>query len=77
MIAPRPSSYNPMEINHEGAMHAVLALLHQKQVVRISRWDCEICGMIHMGAKPVECDSCGSLALDQQADIHCEMNSHW
>ena len=77
MIAPRPTSYNPVEINYEGTLQAVLALLNQKQVVSVPRWDCEVCGMIHMGAQPAECDSCGNSTLSQQPDIHCEMNSHW
>ena len=77
MIAPGPTSYNPIEINYEGTIQATLALLNQKKIVSISRWDCEVCGMIHMGARPVACDSCGSRDLGQQHDIHCEMNSHW
>lgn len=77
MIAPGPTSYNPVEINYERSIQAVLALLNQRQAIGVSRWDCEVCGMIHMGARPDTCDSCGSVALSQQPDIHCEMNSHW
>lgn len=77
MIALRPTSYSPMEISHEGMVQAALALLNQQPVAALSRWDCEVCGMIHMGTKPLECDSCGSTALCQQADIRREMNNHW
>lgn len=77
MIAQRHTSYNPMEINQEGALHAILALLNQRPQVRLSRWDCDVCGMIHMGQPPLNCDSCGSEQLSQQPDIHVEMNNHW
>lgn len=77
MIAPRSTSHNPMEINHEEMVQAVLALLNQRQIQAISRWDCEVCGMIHRGTRPLECESCGHLVLGQQGDIHCEMNNHW
>ncbi|HEX7737238.1 MAG TPA: hypothetical protein VF458_20500 [Ktedonobacteraceae bacterium] len=77
MIAQRHTSYNPMEINQEGTMHTIMALLHQRSRVNLSRWDCDVCGMIHMGQAPLTCDSCGSELLSQQADIHVEMNNHW
>lgn len=77
MIAQRTTSYNRMEINREGAMQAIFALFSQRQAISTPRWDCVVCGMIHMGAMPAECDSCGSHVLAQQSDIHCEMNNHW
>jgi rubrerythrin len=46
-------------------------------VVSIPRWDCEVCGMIHLGSAPETCESCGSTILAQHSDIHCEMNNHW
>lgn len=77
MIAQRTTSYNPIEINEEGTIQAVLALLSQRHTVSIPRWDCEVCGMIHMGQLPAACDSCGSETLAQHTDIHIEMNNHW
>jgi rubrerythrin len=77
MIAQRNTSYNPMEINEEGTIQAVLALLSQRHPVSVPRWDCDVCGMIHTGQMPLECDSCGSRALSRQADLHHEMNNHW
>lgn len=76
MIAQRTTSYNPMEINQEGTMYTLMALLQQSRV-SLSRWDCDVCGMIHMGQAPLACDSCGSELLTQQPDIHIEMNNHW
>ncbi|HEY3992706.1 MAG TPA: hypothetical protein VGM01_07465 [Ktedonobacteraceae bacterium] len=77
MIAQRNTSYNPIEINEEGTINAVLALLGQRSHTRLSRWDCDVCGMIHMGHAPLACDSCGSKMLTQQPDVHAEMNNHW
>jgi rubrerythrin len=77
MIAQRNTSYNPIEINEEGTIHTILALLSQRPRVSLSRWDCDVCGMIHMGQPPLTCDSCGSELLTQQPDIHVEMNNHW
>ena len=77
MIAQRNTSYNPMEINQEGAMQTVLALLSQRSTVSLARWDCDVCGMIHMGQPPLACDSCGSEQLTQHSAIHVEMNNHW
>lgn len=77
MIAQRTTSYNPMEINQEGTMQALMALLNQRSQVSLSRWDCDVCGMIHMGQLPLICDSCGSEMLTQQPDVHVEMNNHW
>jgi rubrerythrin len=77
MIAPRSTNHNALQINQEEMVQAVIALLNQKQSSAILRWDCAVCGMIHMGPKPVECDSCGCSDLGQQVDTHREMNSHW
>lgn len=41
-------------------------------------WTCEICGMVHSGATPGACDSCGSTdALALQQDTRPETNSRW
>lgn len=77
MLAPKHTSYDPLEINAEGTIQAVMALLNQKEPMSISRWFCEVCGMIHLGITPLACDSCGHEHLTQQADTHWEMNSRW
>jgi rubrerythrin len=77
MIAPGNTSHKTTEINEESRMRAVLALLDQRETGSIPRWVCDLCGMIHLGATPLACDSCGNELLTQQADIHCEMNNHW
>ncbi|HLI69471.1 MAG TPA: hypothetical protein VKV19_06895 [Ktedonobacteraceae bacterium] len=77
MIAQRNTSYNPMEMSEKGAIQAVLALLSQRHPVRLPRWDCEVCGMIHLGQMPPACESCGHMVLVPQVDIHHEINSHW
>ena len=71
------SSYHPVEVMHEGTIQAALSMLHARRSVRIPRWACEECGMIHMGARPAACDSCGHKQLAQQADPHWEMNARW
>ncbi len=41
-------------------------------------WTCEICGMVHSGAAPEACDSCGTTdAIALQQDIRPEVNSRW
>lgn len=54
---------------------AMNVLAHSRVTVR--RWVCEVCGMVHTGAAPHECESCGVSALVQQPDLHREMSSHW
>lgn len=77
MIAHRNTSYTPRKINKERTRQTVLALLSQRQPVRIRRWDCDVCGMIHMGQAPLVCDSCGSESLTLHPDVQLEMNNHW
>lgn len=77
MIAQRNINQNAMEINEKGTMQAILAALSQKPMAHTPRWDCEVCGMIHLGSMPLACDSCGSKLLVCQSHIHREMNSHW
>ena len=77
MIAQRSTGYNSMEMNEERTIQAVLALLGQRRPVGVPRWDCDVCGMIHIGQMPLACDSCGSHALSRQSEIHHEMNNHW
>lgn len=76
MIAQRSTSYNSSEVHQEDATSIILALLSE-QPETPSRWDCDICGMIHTGPTPLTCDSCGSELLTQQDVAPIEMNSRW
>jgi rubrerythrin len=76
MIAQRGTSYNSIDVQQEGAMRTIQAMLNQRSEA-LSRWDCDVCGMIHTGQMPLTCDSCGSELLTQQDDSHREMNSRW
>jgi rubrerythrin len=74
MIAQRTGT-----IRHRAKSNAVQeamnVLAHSRVTIR--RWVCEVCGMVHTGAAPHECESCGVSALVQQPDLHREMSSHW
>ncbi len=40
----------------------VLGIVSRGDLVRVlaSRWTCGVCGAIHLGALPLECDACGA-----------------
>jgi rubrerythrin len=74
MIAQRTGT--PVVQNGQEAVQEAMRLLAAGTTAQ--RWVCEICGMVHAGTVPIECDSCGATAaLTQQAELHREMNSHW
>ncbi len=51
---------------------------HHSRKITAQRWVCETCGMIHTGAAPRACASCGSdRSLVQLADFRTEMYSRW
>jgi rubrerythrin len=77
MIAPRKASHNPLEINTEETIQVVLALLQEREPLNTSRWFCDVCGMIHLGATPVACDSCGNEELTKQDDTRYQINTRW
>ncbi len=75
MIAQRMITENKIQQN-KAAVHAAMRLLAQRTAPR--QWVCEVCGMLHTGAAPDACDSCGvSMALVLHHNISREMNSHW
>ncbi len=66
--------------NHEAILQEAMFVLEQHHPRRtaVQRWVCEVCGMIHTGAAPQACDSCGNdVSLVQKADFHREMSSRW
>jgi len=66
-------------INNETVIEEATEILRQQQVTKtlVQRWVCEVCGMIHTGAVPSKCDSCGvGHALVRQTDFKREILSH-
>ncbi len=64
-------------ISHETVVEEATEILRQQQVkkIRVQRWVCEVCGMIHTGTPPSTCDSCGaSHALVRQTDFKREIH---
>ena len=75
MIAQRTSTTSVVQ-NGQAAVQEAIRLLATRTTAQ--HWICEVCGMVHTGAAPIECDSCGATtALVQQAELHREMNSRW
>jgi rubrerythrin len=77
MIAQRAKTNNVVVTSDVATVQAAVKLLTQKQKIAAYRWVCEVCGMIHMGAVPASCDSCGAGAssIVNQSDFRWEMNS--
>ncbi len=76
MIAQRTKITGNTIRDNEAAVSEAMRLLATRS--SIQRWVCEVCGMVHTGAAPNACDSCGaSSALAQRPDPCREMNSHW
>ena len=62
------------------AIQEAIKVLSQYQARKtiVQRWVCEICGMIHTGGVPNNCESCGaSTSLVQLEEWRREMNSRW
>jgi len=51
---------------------------YQSSTPKVQRWSCEVCGMIHSGAEPSSCDSCGAAdVFASQQDMRNEIGSRW
>jgi rubrerythrin len=76
MIAQRTKTNNVVVTGDDATVQAAVKLLTQKQKIATYRWVCEVCGMIHTGAVPTSCDSCGANAssIVHLADFRTEMN---
>ena len=75
MIAQRTSTTSVVQ-NGQAAVQEAMRLLAARTTAQ--HWVCEVCGMVHTGAAPEECDSCGTTtALVLQPELHREMNSRW
>ena len=77
MIAQRTKINNGVGTSDDATVQAAVKLLTQKQRIAAYRWVCEVCGMIHTGAVPASCDSCGADAssIVHLAEFPREMNS--
>lgn len=77
MIAQRIKTNNGVVTSDDATVQAAVKLLTQKQKVAAYRWVCEVCGMIHTGAVPASCESCGADAssLVHLSHFRREMNS--
>ncbi len=57
----------------------VAGIVSRADIVRMmaSRWACGVCGAIHLGSMPVECDACGapSHAFGRELDPHPEIST--
>jgi rubrerythrin len=77
MIAPGNTGPNARERKEQETDRQAFVLRGWRTPVSLSRWVCDVCGMIHVGAPPLACESCGNELLTQQPDTHSEMNNHW
>jgi rubrerythrin len=70
---------NDVVMNSDDAtVRAAVKLLTSNQSTMLYRWACETCGMVHTGAMPTSCDSCGAdVSLVYQSDFRREINSRW
>ena len=77
MIAQRIKTNNVVVTSDDATVQAAVRILTQKQKIAAYRWVCEVCGMIHTGAVPASCDSCGADAssIVNLAEFRMEMNS--
>ena len=78
MISQKMITADTVVTSDEATVQAAVELLTQKPTLPIYRWVCEVCGMIHTGAKPVVCDSCGlDVSLAPLTDFRSEFCSRW
>ena len=80
MIAPGAKPTTGVVKDNEVVVQEAMKVIneHRLSTTAVRRWVCEVCGMVHTGATPHVCESCGvSTALVQQADVCRELGSHW
>ena len=74
MIAQRTKTHNAVVTSKDATVHAAVIPTPQNRAIMLHRWECEVCGMVHTGPMPTECDSCGKEgSLVHQPDLHQEM----
>ncbi|QBD80134.1 hypothetical protein EPA93_30810 [Ktedonosporobacter rubrisoli] len=40
-------------------------------------WICEVCGMVHLGTAPKNCECCGSSEITARQDLRSELGNYW
>ena len=78
MIAQRKNTNDAVDMSDDATVQAAVTFLKRRPTLLSYRWICETCGMVHAGASPSTCDSCGgTVTLAHQDDICREMGSRW
>ncbi len=75
MIAQNTIKNAYTSLQSKAVVHEAMRILSTRTTGR--HWVCERCGMMHIAATPVACESCGSTTAPLQADLRREINSHW
>ncbi|HET9999590.1 MAG TPA: hypothetical protein VFQ36_01770 [Ktedonobacteraceae bacterium] len=77
MIAQRKLTNRAVVKSDDAAVQAAVTFLTRPTAISY-RWICECCGMVHTGAAPAQCESCGQqVALAHEADLPREWGTHW
>ena len=72
----RTQTNNSVVTSKDATVQTAVEPIPQNRAIMLYRWECEVCGMVHTGPKPTECDSCGKEgSLVHQPDLHQEMTN--
>ena len=79
MIAQRKLTNKGVVTSDGAAVQAAVSLFTRRPPIISYRWICECCGMVHTGAVPARCESCGGaeVALARESDLPREMGTRW
>lgn len=63
----------------ENALQEATAIVrdHEVKGAMHSRWTCEVCGMLHGGAEPTSCDTCGASTFAPALYVRREIGHSW
>ncbi len=68
------------KLTQGNVLEEIVQIVQRYEGVRssVQHWACEVCGMLHNGAAPDACDSCGVAgALAPRQDVHSEIGNRW
>ena len=72
----RTQTNNSVVTSKDATVQTAVEPIPQNRAIMLYRWECEVCGMVHTGLMPTECDSCGKEgSLVHQPDLHQEMTN--
>jgi len=78
MIAQNIITNDVVMTSDDATVRAAVKLLTSNRSPMLFRWVCDTCGMLHSGALPTACDSCGAdVSLVHPSDLRREINSRW